>query len=454
MYDVVVVGGGISGLATAYYLLKFAKKKVKILLLERENRVGGKMSTVKEKGFIIEEGPNGFLDNRPYTLQLVEELGIKDSLIRASSCAAKRYIYTKGALHEVPLSPVRFFFSSLLSCSGKLRLFSEPLVSPGFHFKDESLSEFAKRRLGEEALEVLIDPMVAGVYAGNPDHVSVRSTFPTIYHLEQKFGSLVKGMIGLSIEGKRKGGPAGPGGTLTSFKDGVNDLIDTLYVNLKEIVKLKAPVYRVFRTKKGYEVITQKGILFTKTLILATPSYVAARIISTLDKGASFLLSQIPYAPISVVALAYKTEDMPHTLDGFGFLVPRKEKMKILGCLWDSFIFPNRAPEGYVLLRVMIGGDRQPSLALKSYEELIQIAKEDLKIIMEIESAPFLVKVFKHEKGIPQYTIGHDQRLIELEDRLKMYEGVFLNSNAYRGIGLNDCIANSLFTAQKVTELL
>lgn len=456
-FDIIIIGGGISGLATAHYLLKQIRergKEMKLLLLEKEEELGGKMKTRNVEGFIIEEGPNGFLDNKPHTLKLVEELGIEEKLIKCSANAKKRYIYTRGRLRQIPLSPISFLFSSIISPSAKLRLMGELFVPPAPPDLDESLSQFATRRLGKEALETLLDPMVAGVYAGNPDHVSLKSTFPTIYRLEQEYKGLIKGMMKLSISGKSKGGPAGPGGTLTSFKGGVFDLISALEEELREIILKGTPINGLTKRKRTFELQTLQGSFETETLILATPAYSAARILMGIDEMLYELLIGIPYAPISVIALGYKIEEVPYPLDGYGFLVPRKENLHILGCLWDSSIFPNRAPRGNTLLRVMIGGDRQPHLALRDPGELMKMAKSDLKTIMGLESEPWLAQVFQHEKGIPQYVMGHSNRLEAIQERLKMHPGAFLNSNAYWGIGLNDCVANSLLTAEEVIRYL
>ncbi len=452
-YDVVIVGGGISGLATAHYLLQEGIHS--LLLLESAPHLGGKMRTRYVNEYIIEEGPNGFLDNKPHTLELVKELNLEGELYPASPLTSKRYIFVKGRLKPIPLSPPAFFLSPILSPWGKARLVMEYFVKPAPPDADETLTQFAVRRLGREALETLLDPMVAGVYAGNPDRVSLKSTFPTIHQLEQRYGGLIKGMLALKKEGKAKGGPAGPGGKLTSFKKGVSQLIEALGEELGEKASTQAQVVSVRRQKGRYILETTQGPIKTKALVLATPAYGAANILATEAPALARELAEIPYAPISVVALAYREEDT-HRFPprGFGFLVPRKAGLSILGCLWDSSIFPNRAPQGKVLMRAMVGGDRQPQLAMESPEKLVEMVRKDLAITMGISAPPILVQVFQHEKGIPQYVVGHSARLERIEGYLKELPGLFLNSNAYRGIGLNDCVSNSRETAQKVKEFL
>jgi len=452
-YQVIVVGGGISGLATAHYLLKEGLDS--LLLLEAAPHLGGKMRTRYVEGYIIEEGPNGFLDNKPHTLELVKELGLEGELYPASQETDKRYLFLRGRLKPIPLSPPAFFLSPILSPWGKMRLAMEYFVKPAPPSADETLTQFATRRLGKEALETLLDPMVAGVYAGNPDRVSLKSTFPTIYQLEQKYGGLIKGMLALKREGKAGGGPAGPGGRLTSFKKGVSQLIEALAEELGERTRTQAQVTSVRKEGDHYTLETTIGPVKTRALVLATPAYGAANILATTAPALAQELSQIPYAPISVAALAYREEDtLRFPPRGFGFLVPRKAKLSILGCLWDSSIFPNRAPAGKVLLRAMVGGDRQPHLALESPEKLVEMVRKDLAITMGISAPPLLIQIFQHEKGIPQYVVGHSARLERIEGYLKELPGLFLNSNAYRGIGLNDCVANSLVTAQNAREFL
>ncbi len=453
LHQVVIVGGGISGLATAHYLLR--KGVTSILLVEAAPRLGGKMGTRHVEGFIIEEGPNGFLDNKPHTLELVQELGLGGELYPASPETSKRYIFARGRLRPIPLSPPAFFLSPLLSPWGKVRLVMEYLVKPAPPEVDETLTQFASRRLGREILETLLDPMVAGVYAGNPDKVSLKSTFPTIHQLEQKYGGLIKGMLALRKEGKTKGGPAGPGGRLTSFRRGVSQLIEALE---KELGERALPGTRVISAKKEvgkYLLETSQGPVETHALVLATPAYEAGNILASMAPPLAKELLEIPYAPISVVALAFREKDtLRFPPKGFGFLVPRKEGLSILGCLWDSSIFPNRAPQGKVLLRAMVGGDREPHLALESPEKLVEMVRKDLAITMGISAPPLLIQIFQHEKGIPQYVVGHSARLEKIENHLQELPGLFLNSNAYRGIGLNDCVSNSKATARQVREFL
>lgn len=452
---IAVIGGGISGLSTAFYLKRGGAD---VTVFEKEERVGGKMKTVREDGYIIETGPNGFLDGKPYTLKLVRALRIEERLYRSSDKARKRFIYTDGRLVRIPENPIAFLASYLLSWKGKLRLIGEFLVPPKKDNLDETLSSFAKRRIGEEALEKLLDPMVAGIFAGDPDKMSLKATFPAIYRLEKRYGGLIKGLIAKMKEAKKSGkkasGPAGPGGVLTSFIGGVSDLVEALERELRDSLKIGVEVLSLEETSNGWKITYSDG---EKTyeevfdaVVLSTPSYVSAELLKNVDPEISSLLSQIEYSPISVVALGFEKRGLGHDLDGFGFLVPRRERRKVLGVLWDSSVFPNRAPKGKVLLRVMIGGARQPELALLPEDELVKIALKELKRIMKIRHYPEKVKVFKHERGIPHYTLGHAERVERIFQLAKKHRGLYFCNNAYTGVGVNDCTKAAEETAGEI----
>jgi oxygen-dependent protoporphyrinogen oxidase len=327
---------------------------------------------------------------------------------------------------------------------------------------DESLGDFARRRLGPEALEKLLDPMVTGIFAGDPDRMSLRSCFPLIHDLERKYGGLVKGMISLQRErrrtGEKRGMSAGPGGVLMSFDAGVQTLTDVLADRLSEGLHTGVAVENV-RRRDGKFLLSlvensQRGEIDTDALVLATPAYAAASALTGLDPEISEALNAIPYSPISVVALGYEQATLGNPLDGFGFLVPRLEKRKILGALWDSSVFPNRAPAGKALIRAMVGGVRNPELAALPPGRLVDLAREELAVTMGVTAAPALARAFLHDKGIPQYLVGHGKVLERVEGRLAFFPGLYLNSNAYRGIALNDCVLQSRLTAERIAKEL
>ncbi len=466
MKKVIVVGGGISGLATAYYIRKKAKAanvELEVTLLEQEQRVGGKIWSIKEEGYLCEWGPNGFLDNKPQTLELCRNLGATPQLLRSNDNARKRFIYSEGTLHQLPENGSAFLKSKLISWPGKLRLAFEPFGGKPPMDVDETLAAFARRRLGDEALRKLIGPMVSGIFAGDPDTMSLQSCFPRIAELEREYGSLIWAMIKLAkkkkkeiAEGKAVASAAGPGGILTSFRGGIATLTDILRERLgSETVVVGQKVLKV---EKGgsvpYRVSTESGELEADAVILATPAYASAQMLGELDTYMNHALQEIPYSSMTVVCSGYERNKVRHDLKGFGYLIPKDEGMNTLGTLWDSSIFENRAPAGRVLLRSMIGGACFPKYIQLSDNDILHRVESDLKTIMGIKAPPSFIKIFRHEKAIPQYVSGHGHRLTMLEEKLRDHPGLFLTGNSYRGIGLNDCVAAADSAALAVVSYL
>jgi len=447
--SVTIVGGGISGLSLAYFLLE-KDPAVDIRVLEAENRPGGKICSDSTDGFLCERGVNGFLDNKPLTLELAKRLSLTP--LRSNDAARKRFIYSRGRLYPLPESPQAFLLSGLLSPCGRGRIFYE-VLSPKGKEEDETLASFAKRRLGKEAYEKLIDPMASGIYAGDPERLSLKSCFPRIYELERRYGSLIKALLKLQKTAKKSGksvGP-GPGGTLTSFYDGMETIVTSLREFLGQRLLLSKGVKSVDKTGNRYSLYLEDGsVMESDTLILACPAYAASGILRDLDPALSARLSEIPYPAVSVACLGFRLEDIHHNINGFGFLVPASERRRILGTLWDSSIFPNRAPEGYVLLRTMIGGARASELAMEDEETVTGIVLDELREIMGIDTAPDFIRVYRHEKAIPQYNVGHSARLKEIDTAVSGHQGLYLTGNAYRGIGVNDCIENSYKLAREL----
>lgn len=449
--NLVIIGGGITGLSLAYFLLE-RSPSLEITVIESGDKAGGKIWTDKSNGYLCEGGVNGFLDNRPKTLELVSKLSL--SALRSNENSRKRFIYSDGTLHRLPESPASFFGSNLLSLSGRLRIIWE-IFAPRGGGNDETLAEFAIRRLGREAYEKLIDPMASGIYAGDPEKMSLRSCFPKVYNLEQKYGSLIRGMIKLKKEARKTGEKvgAGPGGILTSFFDGMEVMIGTLTQFLG--TRLKTGVKGVSVDKKGdrYHVSLSDGsTIETRGVVLATPAFEASAMVKDLGKDLAATLNEIPYPSISVVCFGYRRERIRHPLDGFGFLIPSRERRKILGTLWDSSIFPNRAPDGHVLLRSMLGGVRRSDLALEDDDRLRNLVMDELKDIMGIDVQPDFTKVYKHEKGIPQYAPKHEKILERISESCSRFSRLYITGNAYQGIGVNDCIENSYKLAERIAK--
>lgn len=468
MNKAIVVGGGISGLASAYLLREKAKNAgiaLEITVVEKEDRTGGKIWSKKTDGYLCEWGPNGFLDSKPQTLDLCRELKVDSRLLRSNDNARKRFIYSGGVLHRLPENGPSFLKSRLISWPGKLRLALEPtpFIAKAPEGVDETLAAFGRRRLGDEALRKLIAPMVSGIFAGDPETMSLVSCFPRIAELEREYGGLVKAMARLAkkkkqeiAEGKAVASAAGPGGVLTSFRGGIQTLTDILNERLgKDMLVIGAEVTGVSRGNSvPYRVQTGARELDADIVVLATPAYATAQVLDGVAGGMSATLNQIPYATMTVVCFGYEQEKIAHDLNGFGYLIPKAEGMNILGTLWDSSIFENRAPEGKVLLRSMMGGACFPEYIKLSDVEVVRTVRDNLKTIMGIKEAPEFVRVFRHEKAIPQYTVGHGRRLAALEELGKAHPGLFLTGNSYRGIGLNDCVAAANRTADEVVGYL
>ncbi len=451
MIDVIIIGGGISGLAAAHAIECQAEKAgmdISITVLEKEPRLGGKIRSLQEEGFLCEWGPNGFLDNKPATLDLCREIGISEHLLRSSDNARKRFIYSRGHLHRLPESGPAFLRSPLISWPGKLRLAGEFFVPPRRSTEDESLADFARRRLGGEALDKLIAPMVSGIFAGDPERMSLQSCFPRICELEQEFGGLLKAMIKLARKkrqerkaGKQVAGAAGPGGILTSFAGGIQKLTDSLGRAIRGDIRLGTEVIAIRKQTDGWSVELANGEHLEAEVILScAPAHALKTMVETLDLDIDTLLDRIPYAPMNVVCLGYRREKIPLDLDGFGYLIPRSEGCRILGTLWDSSIFPHRAPDGMVLLRSMMGGATYTEAIELSDEQVLAMVRADLERIMGIQAAPDFVRIFRHRRAIPMYLLEHRRRVAALEEHLTTLPGLFISGNAFYGVGLNDCV--------------
>ena len=452
MKRIVIVGGGISGLTVAYLLLE-KKKDLDVTVLESDNRAGGKIWTDKANGFLCEKGANGFLDNKPRTLELCKSLGIEP--VRSNENSKKRFIYLNGKLNALPDSPLSFISSDLLSWGGKLRILLEYNAPRGP--EDETVADFIIRRLGKEALERLIDPMCSGIYAGDPYMMSIKSCFARIKELEQEYGGLLKALMAIRKQKKLQQKAPGdtkvsvaPGGTLTSFYNGAQTITDALADRLKDRLSLGMQVQGIIREKDLYHLYTSKGTIEADIVILASPAYATSEIIKDLDREISNILSGIPYPHVSVVCFGYKKEKVGHPLNGFGFLVPHIEGRKILGTLWDTSIFPNRASEGYALLRTMVGGAKSPEMAMLEDEKIVSMVFDELKPILSFKTDPDMVRIYRWEKAIPQYLLGHSRRLESIEKRLSFHPGLYLTGNAYKGIGINDCVESGYRLADEI----
>lgn len=453
MARVVIIGAGISGLSLAWYL-KNLKPEWEYSILEASDRVGGKAWTLKENGFLCEKGVNGFLDNKPASLELASDL--KLPLYPANENSKKRFVVKRGKLVKLPEKPQDFLLSSLLSPLGRLRVLMEPFITRASAKKEESLAEFARRRLGQEAFQYLIDPMAKGIYAGNPELLSLKYCFPRIFELEQAYGSLIKAMLSLKKKAAKEGkkGPgAGPGGHLISFEMGMSQLTDCLGTILHDHIQLNAEAVELFKTtaEGEWQITTTKGDTINAThVVMACPAKVTASLISSYAPNLATVLKDIDYPPIAVVAMGFRKNRLKHHLNGFGFLVPEIEHRSILGMLWDSSIFPNRAPNDYSLIRCLIGGARAREQAYLKDTALLNTVKKELKELMGINTAPEFVRIFRWHEAIPQYNTGYGALLSCLQQEAKNLPNIHMRCNWIGGVSFNDCIANSQTLAKKL----
>ena len=435
-----IVGAGLSGLATSFYL-KRALPGADLVVFEAEPAPGGKLQTEEVEEFRFEAGANGFLTNKPDSLRLVEDSGAAHYLLPSSDLARKRYIYT-DRLHRMPESPPLFAKSQLLTWPQKLRVLGEFVVPARRDGADETLREFGDRRLGRAFTSVFLDAMSAGIYGSTPEKISVQAAFPLVVALEREHGGLFRGMLA-----KRKKG-AGPGGVLTSTTGGIGTLVRHLRGVTDAEWRCGEPVQAVERVGRRFCVQSQRGATEVDRVVICATSYAAAGMVRSLDAELSRRLSTIEYSPIAVVGFGYRNLDDP--LDGFGLLTTTAAKLPILGVLWDSSIFPDRAPAGCKSVRVMVGGQRNPELVAQDDAALVRIARAGLERTMGLTQDPDVTYVKRWDRGIPSYAPGHVANVEAIFERAARMPGFYLNCNAYRGIAMNDCARNSRELAQRI----
>ncbi len=463
MPSVIIVGGGISGLALAYRLQQ-AAPHVSITLLEKDTRSGGKIRTEEREGFRVEWGPNGFLDSKPTTIELCRQIGLGDRLLAGSTAAAKnRYLFLRGRLLRLPSSFVSFLGSRVLSWRGKLALLSERYRGPRRDLKDESIDAFARRRAGAEVAEVLADAFVTGIHAGDPTLLSVRAAFPRLVEMEEKYGSVSKGFTAAArqrrAEAKARGEAAPRSGNMWSFPEGLQALVDALTARLSAPPITGIAVRRIEKRDAAHSPWRVHGdghdSWEADAVVLACPAHEQAALLADLDAELSERIGGIAYNRVAVIALGYRESDLVAPLDGFGFLVPQREKRDILGVQWCSSIFPgHRAPTGTVLLRAMCGGWNRAEMVDWDDDRLLAAVRAELRTAQGINAAPIFQRIVRWERAIPQYHLGHRDRVATIEARVQRHPGLFLAGNAYRGIAMNDCTERSEILAGEVTSHL
>lgn len=459
-YSVIVVGAGISGLATAWDLTKSEAATGGVLVLEKATRPGGTSWTENIDGYSLELGPNGFLDNKPSTLTLCNGLGLKDLLVRADPSASRRYLFLGDKLRELPSSPVKFLGSDLLSWKGKLRVLWERCVRKAKPGGDESIYEFGCRRIGTEATEVLLDAFVTGILAGDPKLLSLPACFPRMVELEQEFGSLIHAQGKLAQRRRKQAdkspAPTGaPAGTLTVTRGGMRVLIERLTGKLAPNVHFECPVVSARHDSGRWLVACDDGREHSaEALVLACPAFAQSRILRSIDHELADEIDAIVYTRAVVVGLGYRTEDLPGPVEGFGYLTPQRLGRPVLGMLWNSSFFPDQAPDGRFLFRAILGGWQRKDVLEWSDEALVAAACDDLKQSLNITAQPELTWIHRWPRAIPQYHLGHLDRLKRIDERLTRHRRLYLTGNAYRGVSLNDCTHQAMLTADRVANEL
>jgi len=457
---VAIIGGGITGLSAAYHLEEQAKAgglPLACRLIERQSQFGGKIRTDRIDGLIIEGGPDSFISMKPWGIELCQRLGLADHLTGTNPDQKQIYLLYKGRLVELPegvmtLVPTRlwpFVKSPLISPLGKLRMGLDLFIPPKRDKQDESLASFVQRRLGREMLERIAEPLLAGIYAGDPRQMSLASTFPQFREIEQKYGSLTCGMMAR----RRAVSPASSRYTMfMTLREGMGELVETLIKRLDPASRMTGSgVIGIQPYSMAYELLLADGRrLEADAVILATPAFVTADLLKQLDPLLSNRLIKIPYVSTATVSLAYKRSGFFHLLNGFGFVVPRSEQRTILACTWTSTKFPHRATSDRILVRCFVGGAGREELALQEETSLVKMVCEDLKAIMGIATEPILTKVYRWEKANPQYKVGHLEQVAEIEKMMAQHPGLFVAGAAYRGVGVADCIHQGVQTAEKV----
>ncbi len=449
---VLVIGGGMTGLCAAYYLARQVGEEA-LMLIEAEPAVGGTSRTDYEDGFTCEWGPNGFLDKEPLTLRWAEDLGITTEIQRSDEASAHRFLYRNGRLHEIK-GPPAFFFSPLLSRRARARLLCEPFVRGKRDDSPETIWDFAARRIGREAADILVSSMVSGVYGGDAKKLSLAHCFPQMAAMEREYGSLTRALFSKKRSNKAASA-AGPSGTLTSFNKGIGFLPEAAAQQLNRCIRTGVGATRVRRIKDAYEITTTTGdTIAARAVVVAVPAFTAAAMTEGLDQHLPAALKGIPYAGLSVICAGYRRDDVGHDLDGFGFLAPRTEDLRALGCIWTSTIFPGRAPVDWVMLRVMYGGSTDPDAVTLDDSELVACLEKDIHPLLDICRRPEFLRVYRHKRGIPQYHLGHGVRLKSIEAAEAHNPGLVFAGNAYRGVSLNDCVVSAHRAVEKVMKAI
>jgi oxygen-dependent protoporphyrinogen oxidase len=445
MPTIVVIGGGISGLSAALHIAD-KRPDARIRLLEASGRLGGIIHTDRTGGWIAEAGPGAFIDRHPSTRQLLERLGLTDDIISAGNAVRKRYIRHEGKLHPFPDTPEDLARTELLSNKGRLRMQLSPVLPP--EAADRTVSEFAAAHLGPEAAIMLLDPIVAGIYAGAPDQLSARSVLPQLVGLADQGGRVCDALIG---QGQGRLGK----GSMVSIAGGLGTLIEALAEALGDRVELNKQVTKIEPTSGSWQISVHDGeVIEADAVVFTAHGRAAQKLLGPIDPDLHDHLGDIPSAPVAVVNLGFAPNAVPHALDGFGYLIPSSEGGSVLGVKWTTSIFPNgRAPDKHTLMQVFIGGTRDPDLVTNT-EGVLQAALAEVSQTLGIVQAPVHVRVFHHRAGISQYTRGHSVRAAAIERAIDRHPGLYLAGTSLHGVGINACTTRSTAVAEELVQNL
>ncbi len=458
-FDTLVVGAGMTGLCAAHHL---ARQGRRVALLDAADRPGGVIGSVRREGCLFERGPNSAMDTTPLIGQLVDTLGLRDQLRWASEASNKRYVRRDGHLLPLPMSPGAFFSTPLFSLSAKLALMGEPFRPPGDPKVEEPIAAFVRRRLGHEFLDYAIDPFVAGIYAGDPEQISVQAAFPKLHALEQRWGSLIKGQFLGARERKRRGEVAKNAARSFSFAGGMQVLTDALAADVSQrggLVLLgtrAATLSRESGADAGFVLTARRAAdgstitLRAPTVLLATAAPAMAELLRPLAPDAAAALAAIDYAPVATVATAYTASSVGHPLDGFGALMPRREGRRVLGVLFSSTMFDGRAPAGTALLTTFIGGKRNPELPAQAPSAIAALAHEEHMALLDARTAPTFQEVTRWPQAIPQYNLGHLARVQQADTAEQALPGLFLGGSWKGGVAVGDCLRNGLGLGERI----
>ena len=452
MRRVVVIGGGISGLAAAHRLSEL-DPNLDVTLIEASDRLGGTLQTEEHDGFLLERGPDSFISEKPEAVALAKRLGLESRLIQTNAAHRRSFIVRDGRLRPVPegfqlLAPSRiwpFLTTDIFSLAGKVRMAADLVLPRRTNGSDESLSSFVRRRLGREALERMAQPMVGGIYTADPETLSLRATLPRFLDMERDHRSLILAMF---RKGRAAKGTSGARYSLfLSFDKGMEVLVRALG---KCKVRLNTRVVAI-ESEQGFKLKTDReNPIFADAICLAVPVYVAAQLLSNVSPKLASQLNQIKYASTATINLAYRRDAVRHPLDGFGFVVPYVEKRSLIACTFSSVKFPGRAPDDHVLLRAFVGGALQPDVFALDESEMLRRVDTDLRELLGITSEPLFTRVSKWERSMPQYKVGHLDRVAEIKRELAQLPNLQLAGNAYRGAGIPDCIRSGESAAEKL----